>query len=212
MCQILAGEPPRGNAATATAEMWRPNTMTAREVLRAAVAAGMQITVDGKGLVWEAASAPPAALLEALARHKPEIIALLSTAAKVAPGTIAEEDDDAERAAVIEFNGGIPRPWAEALARLAKQRRLADVPDRQWNRLRDDFIDFCMDWAGPAEALGWRPRDLLGWDVRYPFSPIAKRLGLTWKIAGARVVSVERDEIVIERQPGFHTTLPRLPH
>jgi hypothetical protein len=64
--------------------------------------------------------------------------------------------------------------------------------------------------SGPAEALDWRPIDLLGWDVQYPYSPIARRLGLVWKIDGAAVVEVRRDEIVIERVPGFHTLVPKL--
>jgi hypothetical protein len=207
--ELLADAPSRGNATTAATEMWRPTMSTAREALRAAAAAGIQVAVDGKDLVWQASREPPAALLEALARHKPEIIALLSSAAGAAPST---EEDNAERAAVIEFNGGIRRLWAEALAKLCKQRRPDDVPPRQWNLVRSDFAHFCDRWTSPAEALGWRPRDLLGWDVSCPYSPIARRIGLAWKFDGATVVEVRPDGIMIERQPGFHTLVPRWTH
>jgi hypothetical protein len=149
--------------------------------------------------VWEAASKPPAALLKALARHKADIIALLEVPTRVesTPSPIAGN------------GGGIPGAWAEALARLSRQRRPADVTNRDWDQLRADFTRFCERWAGPAEALGWRPRDLLGWDPRYPYTPIAKRLGLSWKFEGAAVVEVRRNATVIERRHGFRATLPR---
>jgi hypothetical protein len=175
----------------------------ARDALRAAVVAGIRVAVDGKDLVWEAASEPPAALLKALARHKAEIIGLLDPAARMegAPSS----------AAFAGHDGGIPDAWAAALAKLSRQRCPPDdVSYRQWGQLRDGFVRFCGRWAGPAEALGWRPRDLLGWDPRYPYTPIAKRLGLAWKFEGAAVVEVQRDAIVIERRHGLRTTLPRL--
>jgi hypothetical protein len=165
------------------------------DTLRAAAAAGVRVSVDRGRLIMEAASEPPATLVYALVQRKAEIIALLDPAAREgAPSntTIAEHD------------GGIPGAWAEALARLAKQRRPDDVSHRQWDQLRCDFAHFCERWAGPAEALGWRPRDLLGWDVRYPYSPLARRRGLAWKFEGGAVVEVRRDAIVIERRPGFH--------
>jgi hypothetical protein len=118
--------------------------------------------------------------------------------------------NDAERVATIEFDRGVPRLCAEALAKLARQRRPPDdVSYRQWDQLRDGFARLCERWAGQAEALGWRPRDLLGWDPRYPYTPIAKRFGLAWKFEGAAVAEVRRDAIVIERPHGFRATLPR---
>jgi hypothetical protein len=152
--------------------------------------------------VLEASAEPPASLIDALARHKAEIIALLDPTARVegAPSS----------AAFAERDGSVPHVWAEALAKLSRQQRPPDdVSYRQWELLRDDFTRFCGRWAGPASALGWRPRDLLGWDPRYPYTPIAKRLGLAWKFEGAAVVEVRRDAIVVERLHGFRATLPR---
>jgi hypothetical protein len=62
----------------------------------------------------------------------------------------------AERAAIIEHDGRIPRGWAEGFARLDPDRTPADVPPRRWQRFVDDvglFLDgpFCA----VAAALGW---------------------------------------------------------
>ena len=55
--------------------------MSAVEALKAARAVGVELALDGDDLVLEAASAPPVAVLEALSRHKTEVVALLSLAA-----------------------------------------------------------------------------------------------------------------------------------
>jgi hypothetical protein len=54
--------------------------MSAIETLKAARAAGVHLGIDGDDLVLEAASAPPTAVLDALSRHKAEIMALLRPA------------------------------------------------------------------------------------------------------------------------------------
>jgi hypothetical protein len=62
-----------------------------------------------------------------------------------APWSVAEE----ERAAIVEYDGDIPRAWAEGFARLDPRRPPADVPPRRWLRFVDDvglFLDgpFCV--------------------------------------------------------------------
>lgn len=89
--------------------------MTAAEALKAARAAGVELALDGNDLALKAASAPPAAVLDALSRHKVEIMVLLRPAED---GWSAEDwrvffD---ERAGIIEFDGGLPRAEAEAQA------------------------------------------------------------------------------------------------
>jgi hypothetical protein len=84
---------------------------------------------------------------------------------------------------------------------------LSDIPSARWKQVRDDFARFCDLWAGPAEAMGWRPADLLGWDPYNPYSPSAKHFGLAWKFDGASVVEVTRDAMTIVRD-GVRTTLP----
>jgi hypothetical protein len=51
--------------------------MSVVEALKAARAAGVELAVDGDHLALKAASAPPAAVLDALSRHKAEIVMLL---------------------------------------------------------------------------------------------------------------------------------------
>ncbi len=89
--------------------------MKANDALKAARAAGIILAVDGEDLVLEAASMPPAAVLDALSQKKAEIVALLR------PGRVGWSSEDwqaffDERAGIAEFDGGLPRPQAEAQA------------------------------------------------------------------------------------------------
>ena len=89
--------------------------MTAVEALKAARAAGIELALDGDDLALSAASAPPAAVLDALSRHKAEIVVLLR------PGRDGWSAEDwqvyfDERAGNAEFDGGLPRVEAETQA------------------------------------------------------------------------------------------------
>ena len=89
--------------------------MSAIKALNAARAAGVALALDGDVLVLCAASEPPAAVLDAVSRHKAEIVALLR------PGRDGWSAEDwqayfDERAGIFEFDGGLPRAEAEARA------------------------------------------------------------------------------------------------
>jgi hypothetical protein len=89
--------------------------MKAIDALKAARAAGIALAVDGDDLVLEAASTPPAATLDVLARYKAEIVALLR------PGHVGWSAEDwqvffDERSGIAEFDGGLPREEAEIRA------------------------------------------------------------------------------------------------
>ena len=89
--------------------------MTAVEALKAARAAGIDLTLDGDDLALSAASAPPAAVLDALSLHKAQIMVLL----RPAEDGWSVEDWQVffeERAGIVEFDGGLPRAEAEAQA------------------------------------------------------------------------------------------------
>src|SRR5262249_8323415 len=90
--------------------------MRAVEALKAARAAGVELALDGDDLALKAASAPPAAVLDALSLHKAEIMVLLRPAED---GWSAEDWQVffEERAGIVEFDGGLPRAEAEAIAR-----------------------------------------------------------------------------------------------
>jgi hypothetical protein len=89
--------------------------MSAVEALKAARAAGVELALDGDDLVLKAASTPPAAVLDALSRHKAEIMVRLRPAED---GWSAEDWQVffEKRAGIVEFDGGLPRPEAEAQA------------------------------------------------------------------------------------------------
>jgi hypothetical protein len=89
--------------------------MSAFEALKLARAAGIEINVDGDDLTLDADVAPPPAVLDLLARHKAQVIALLR------PGRDGWSGEDwralfDERAGIAEFDGGLPRDQAEARA------------------------------------------------------------------------------------------------
>ena len=89
--------------------------MSAAEALKAARAVGIHLEVEGDDLLLEASAPPPSAILELLAQHKAEIVAVLR------PGRDGWSAEDwqvffDERAGIIEFDGGLPRAEAEAQA------------------------------------------------------------------------------------------------
>ena len=103
--------PGAGGSRSATRCRPRP----AFEPLRAARTAGIEVRIEGDYLFLEAPALPPAQILEVLARHKPGIVALLR------PGADGWSAEDwqvffDERAGISEFDGGLPRPEAEASA------------------------------------------------------------------------------------------------
>lgn len=89
--------------------------MSAADALKGARAAGLELMVDGDALALSAASAPPAAVLDALRQHKTEIIALLR---RGSDGWSREDWQGYfdERAGIAEFDGGLSRAEAEARA------------------------------------------------------------------------------------------------
>jgi hypothetical protein len=108
--------------------------MSPAEALMAARSAGIQISVDDDDLVLESAAEPPVAVVDLLTEHKAGILTLLRSGIGSAP-IIAAADITAlrrsqgeewstkdwrayrdERAAIAEFDGGLPRPQAEGRA------------------------------------------------------------------------------------------------
>jgi hypothetical protein len=89
--------------------------MSAGLALKEARAAGVTFLIEGEHLLLEAPSAPPPDVLEALARHKAEILKLLRY------GAASRSFDDwqalfDERAGIAEYDGGFGRLDAELCA------------------------------------------------------------------------------------------------
>ena len=184
--------------------------MSAAEALKAARAAGIKLGIDGDHLVLEAAVPPPPAVIDLLSSHKAAIMALLSPAED---GWLTEDRRAlfAERAAIIEFDAGASRTWAEALARLDPRSPPSDVPDRRWVQFIDDcgqFLD--SGWGSRAGALGWVPLDLFGCDRERPFARI-DRAGLLWLINGSKLVALTAESATIETKTGHRQTYQRRP-
>jgi hypothetical protein len=184
--------------------------MSAAEALMAARAAGIQLWIDGDDLVLEAAGPPPSAVIDLLSSHKAAIMTLLSPAED---GWLAKDRQALfdERAAIIEFDGGASRTWAEALARLNPASSPGEVSARRWVQFIDDcgrFLD--NGWGSRAEALGWEPFDLFGCDRDRPFARIG-RAGLLWLINGGKLVALTTETAKIETSAGHRQTFQRRP-
>ena len=89
--------------------------MSATEALRAALALGVELAIDGNDLLLEATSEPAAVVLDGLSQHKAEIVAMLR---RGRDGWSAEDWRlfFEERAAIAEFDAGLSRTEAEAHA------------------------------------------------------------------------------------------------
>jgi hypothetical protein len=88
--------------------------VSATEALRAALAAGITVALDGESLVLEAETEPPQEVLDALSRHKLAILALLEP---------SREERSAkhwrayfERRRIAASRNGLPREEADSLA------------------------------------------------------------------------------------------------
>jgi hypothetical protein len=89
--------------------------MSAAEALKAARAARLDLRVDGQDLVLNAPPPPPPIIMDLLARHKAGVIAILRAEDEDWPAYEWRFFYD-ERAAIAEFDGGLSRRDAEALA------------------------------------------------------------------------------------------------
>jgi len=130
-----------------------------------------------------------------------------STATERTPGTWREAET--ARAAIVQFDGGIPREWAEGFARLDPDYPPGDVPPCRWQRFVDDvgrFLD--SPFCAVAAALGWGPHDLFGCDRDRPFAGI-DGAGLIWLLNGDRLVALTHSTATVETRTGVRKTYRR---
>ena len=118
---------------------------------------------------------------------------------------------EAERAAVVEYDGRIPCAGAEGFARLNPDRPSGGVPAKRWLTFVTDvgrFLD--SPFCGVAAALGWGPHDLFGCDRDRPLARI-DQAGLLWLLNGDRLVALSENTATIERRTGARQTYRRKP-
>jgi hypothetical protein len=128
-------------------------------------------------------------------------------AADAAALTLGEADE--ERSAIVQFDGNIPRTWAEGFARLHPDRPPRGMPTRRWLRFVDDigmFLD--SPFCATAAALGWGPYDLFGCDCDRPFARI-DHLGLLWLLDGGRIMALTANTATIKTSDGSIRTYRR---
>jgi hypothetical protein len=118
-------------------------------------------------------------------------------------------DAEEESSAIVEYAGGAPRAWPEALASLDPNKPPQHVPPHRWRRFIDDcgrFLD--SGWADRAAAFGWEPLDLFGCNPkRHHIFP----LGLLWEVNGGRLIALHRDGAIIEIKGGGRQSYRRQP-
>jgi hypothetical protein len=127
------------------------------------------------------------------------------------PEPDAWTDAHEERAAIVEYDAGTPRAWAEGFARLDPDKPPGDVPARRWLRFINDcgrFLD--GGWPAHAAALGWGPLDLFGCDRERPYARLDHQ-GLPWLVNGGSVVELHRDRAIIETAGGARQSYRRRP-
>lgn len=120
-------------------------------------------------------------------------------------------ETETERAAVVEYEGNIPRDWAEGFARLNPNHSPADVPSRRWLAFINDcgrFLD--GGFAAKAAALGWGPFDVFGCNRDRPFARI-DQAGLLWLLNGDRLIAMSENTATIETRTGTRQTWHRKP-
>ena len=125
----------------------------ALHALQSARALGIRVHIDGNNLALEAREQPPQAVLDLLSHHKADILRLLRPAND---GWSAEDWQVffEERAAIAEFDGGLPRPQAERQAFGSPNR--VDVPSAAVE------IDLAIHWF----RLGLRREGMSGFIAR----------------------------------------------
>ena len=178
-------------------------TAAAVDTLAAVHALGGEVMLASPGRLRVVAPAPlPNELIDRLRAAKPYLLTLLARPKpQILPIDTWTEHEE-ERAAIVEHDGGAPRAWAEALARLDPNKPPRQVTLERWWRFIDDcgrFLD--AGWAARAAALGWGPLHLFGCDRKRPFARLDHR-GLLWEVNGGRLIVLYRDGAIIETLRG----------
>jgi hypothetical protein len=183
-------------------------TPLAADALATVRAAGGDVRIVGPERLKVTAPVPlPKDLVDRLRTVKRELLALLSRPSPSAAEIWDEAEE--ERAAIAEHDGGAPRVWVEALARLDPNRPPCDISPMRWLRFIDDCGRFLDEgWAARAEALGWGPLDLFGSNRDRSFARISQA-GLLWLLEGRKLLALTADVAAIATHSGGKLTFYR---
>lgn len=122
----------------------------------------------------------------------------------------AREELFHERAAIAEFEGGMPRTWAEGFACLQTMACPATIRADRWEQLLVDAGRFLDQWPAQAAALGWNTLDVFG---AHPTHPIERLdcAGLILLLHGDELLAFTADTARTRRRSGAILTYYRRP-
>ena len=94
-----------------------------------------------------------------------------------------------ERAAIVEFDAGVPREWAEGFAKLCCMPKPGGIGPRQWQQLIDNAGTFIDRFASQAASLGWDTASVFGC---HPVAPTARLdlAGLVFLIGDGEIIAI----------------------
>ena len=115
--------------------------MKAAEIIKEATAAGVRIAIEGDGLLLEATTAPPKAMIALITQHKAEIINQL----RAGPAGAAEAEVSwLDMVVAVENEAGRHRIWCDELTRRADDDSLTGV---ERDTLQRSFASHARDAA-----------------------------------------------------------------
>jgi hypothetical protein len=117
------------------------NAVKAAEVIKEATAAGVRIAIEGDGLLLEATTAPPKAMIALITQHKAEIIDLLRSGRG---GPAEAEVSWLDMVVAVENEAGRHRIWCDELTRRADDDSLTEV---ERDTLQRSFASHARDAA-----------------------------------------------------------------
>ncbi len=165
--------------------------------------AGGRFVMSGDGLKVAAPAPLPDTFMAELRDHKAEIIDFLKNETPVTDPELKPLDgtDFEERAAMVEYEAGVPRDWADGFARLCTLPRHPDYTETRWQGLIDDAGLFLDQWAAKVDGLGWSTQEVFGVHHAKPSTRIDLQ-GLVPCIRGRKVVAVTANSATIETITG----------
>lgn len=116
------------------------------------------------------------------------------------PTRCSLETDFEERAAIIQYEAGVPRDWAEGYARLLCIERPEAISPRRWQQILDDGGYFLERWARQAAQLDWSLLEVFGVSPKAPEHRL-DMLGLVPSLCGCRVVMLTAEAATIQAGP-----------
>ncbi|MEO5350413.1 MAG: hypothetical protein H7836_12300 [Magnetococcus sp. YQC-3] len=186
--------------------------MATRQILEDLQQAGLRLSLAGDTLRVVPRDAITPAARTMIREHKAGLVELLREGAATNSDTtqgVMDDDNFQERAAICEFDGGLPREWAEGLAQLCTMPRPDDIDPCRWRSIVDAIAVFSDKWAVKAHSLGWSLEQVFGIHESAPFKRV-DHLGLLAALANPGVHLVGLDANTAVFQVGRHQAIQRL--